>query len=123
MKASLLAVARGRCIAIRFSKTVEFIKEVLPGNYDPITGEFKDGTTVSEIKPCRIYDLGAEKKVAIYGRTDFKAYVVIHQGEVIRCKTVRIKDGEKSLPFFVLEARQVRGKASYIVSEVRSGEG
>ena len=98
---------------MRYVTKVVFVQKGQGERYDPIAGEFLPDEEKQTIKPCRVYDLAVKRTLEIYGRTNVRAWVVIHQGASIPADTVKI--GSKF--YHVSSRREVRGKASYIVSE------
>lgn len=99
---------------MRFDKEAVFITKEGIGQYNPDSGEYEDSAEETVKKMCHVHDLKAERLVHIFGRADLRALEFVHRGALVQASKILFGGKE----FAITSNRQVRGKASYIASEV-----
>lgn len=104
---------------VAFHKVIFYeVKE--PERYDPSLGRIVTPEAQKLEKSCYVYDLSTSLKLELYGRANVKALTLYHQGKVIdRADRLEVLVGPFRGKYQITSRRQLMGKASYIVSEVK----
>lgn len=110
---------------MRYSTPVTFIVGSPLSEYNPDTGKHEKLPQEEVVKSCHVSDMAESEMLRLFGRTDVQAYTVYHLGKQIK-NVDRVKISKMPAPFGVtsdneatynvIQARQVRNKATYVVS-------
>ena len=83
--------------------------------YDPVTGEWDDPTTLTATRMVWCYDMRLKEVLEIFGRQDVRGITLSHQGEALEADTVEL-DG---VTYKITATRQLRNKATYVAYSER----
>lgn len=96
--------------------TPVYFQEILPGKYNPVTGNYGEGTVTEEKRYADVTDAGTDTLNLVYGELKQGVRVIRLQRKYGKPLN-RIRIGKKA--YKVDFSRNLRSKQTFIVSEVR----